>query len=83
MNSQKLTRVNPNGRIVIPARFRKALGIDIGDEVLLRMENNELRITTLKRRLARAQQLVRKHMRRGRSLSEELIAERRDTARHE
>ena len=83
MNSQKLTRVNPNGRIVIPARFRKALGIDVGDEVLLRMENNELRITTLKRRLARAQQLVRKHMRRGRSLSEELIAERRDTARHE
>ncbi|MBV8208080.1 MAG: AbrB/MazE/SpoVT family DNA-binding domain-containing protein [Acidobacteria bacterium] len=76
-------RVNQNGRVVIPARFRKALGIENGDEVLLRLEHDELRITTLKRRIERAQRLVRKHLKQGASLSGELIAERREAARHE
>jgi AbrB family looped-hinge helix DNA binding protein len=76
-------RVNENGRVVIPASFRKALGINIGDEVVLRIENDELRITTLRRRLARAQSLVRKHVKQGDSLADELIAERREAARRE
>jgi AbrB family looped-hinge helix DNA binding protein len=76
-------RVNENGRVVIPASFRKALGINIGDEVVLRMEDDELRITTLKRRVERAQRLVRKHVKRGASLVDELIAERRKAARNE
>jgi AbrB family looped-hinge helix DNA binding protein len=76
-------RVNENGRVVIPASFRKALGINIGDEVVLRMEDDELRITTLKRRVERAQRLVRKHVKRGTSLVDELIAERRKAARNE
>lgn len=76
-------RVNENGRIVIPAGFRKRLGIRAGDELLLRMENDELRITTLQRNIARAQRLVRKHVKPGDSLVDELIAERRDAARQE
>jgi AbrB family looped-hinge helix DNA binding protein len=76
-------RVNENGRVVIPASFRKALGINIGDEVVLRIEDDELRITTLRRRLARAQRLVRKHVKQGDSLADELIAERREAARRE
>jgi len=76
-------RVNENGRVVIPAYFRKRLGIRIGDEVLLRIEQDELRITTLKRNIARAQQLVRKHVKPGTSLVDELIAERREAARNE
>jgi AbrB family looped-hinge helix DNA binding protein len=76
-------RVNENGRVVIPAAFRKALGINIGDEVVLRMEDDELRITTLKRRVQRAQRLVREHVKRGTSLVDELLAERREAARNE
>lgn len=76
-------RVNENGRVVIPAPFRKALGIQAGDEVVLRMEENELRITTLKRRIERARRLVRKHVKAGTSLASELIAERRAAARNE
>lgn len=76
-------RVNENGRVVIPASFRKALGINAGDEVVLRLEGDELRISTLKRRLERAQQLVRKHVDPGTSLVRELIAERRQAARNE
>jgi AbrB family looped-hinge helix DNA binding protein len=76
-------RVNENGRVVIPASFRKALGINVGDEVVLRIEDDELRITTLKRRVERAQRLVRKHVKPGTSLVDELIAERREAARNE
>jgi AbrB family looped-hinge helix DNA binding protein len=76
-------RVNENGRVVIPAEFRKALGINAGDEVVLRMEDDELRITTLKRRIERAQRLVRKHVKLGTSLVDELIAERREAGKNE
>ena len=83
VNTETRQRVNENGRIVIPASFRQALGINIGDEVVLRMEDDELRITTLKRRVERAQRLLRKHVKRGTSLVDELIAERREAARNE
>jgi AbrB family looped-hinge helix DNA binding protein len=76
-------RVNENGRVVIPASFRKRLGIRAGDEVVLQIQGDELRITTLKHNIERAQRLVRKHVKPGTSLVEELIAERREAARHE
>jgi len=76
-------RVNENGRVVIPASFRKRLGIRVGDEVVLRIQDDELRITTLKRSIERAQRLVRKHVKPGTSLVDELIAERREAARNE
>ena len=77
------TRINENGRVVIPASFRRALGIRSGDAVVLRIENDELRITSLRQRLAKAQKLVRKHVPRTTSLVDELIAERREAARRE
>lgn len=83
MEAETRMRINENGRLVIPASFRKALGINVGDEVVLRIEDDELRITTLERRLARAQRLVRKHVKPGESLADELIAERREAARRE
>ena len=83
LSQETRTRVNENGRVVIPAAFRKAMGINVGDEVVLRIEDNELRILTLKRRIERAQLLVRKHVKPGTSLVEELIAERREAAKRE
>jgi len=83
MKSKIRMRVNENGRVVIPASFRKALGIRVGDEVILRIEDAELRITTLKGRVERARRLVRKHVKPGTSLADELIAERREAARNE
>jgi AbrB family looped-hinge helix DNA binding protein len=83
MKSKIRMRVNENGRVVIPASFRKALGIRVGDEVILRIEDAELRITTLKGRVERARRLVRKHVKPGTLLADELIAERREAARNE
>ncbi len=83
MSTETRTRVNQNGRVVIPASYRKALGIKAGDEVILRMEDDELRITTMKRRLERARRHVRKYVKPGVSLADELIAERREAAKRE
>lgn len=76
-------RVNENGRIVIPATFREALGLSAGDEVVLRIEDDELRISTLQRRLQKAQRRVRQYVKPGRSLVDELIADRRKASARE
>jgi AbrB family looped-hinge helix DNA binding protein len=81
--TESLSRINENGRVVIPAAFRRALGMQPGDAVVLRVENNELRITTLRQRLQRAQQIVRNHIPRKVSLVDELIAERREAGKRE
>jgi AbrB family looped-hinge helix DNA binding protein len=76
-------RVSENGRVVLPAAFRKALNIRPGDQVLARLEDDEVRITTLKHRIEQAQRHVRQFVKPGRSLADELIAERREAAKHE
>jgi AbrB family looped-hinge helix DNA binding protein len=83
MKQQRWARVSADGRIVIPASFRKALGINLGDEVVLRIEDDELRISTMKTRIERAQRLVRRHVKPGTSLVDELIVERRKAASDE
>jgi AbrB family looped-hinge helix DNA binding protein len=76
-------KVAENGRIVIPAEFRKALGVSAGDEVVIRMEDDELRITTLARRLEQAQRLLRRYVPANLSLADELMRDRRAAARKE
>jgi AbrB family looped-hinge helix DNA binding protein len=77
------TRLSQNGRIVIPATFREAMGIEVGDEVVLRLQDDELRITTKQRRIQRAQERAQRYLKPGTSLVDELIAERREAAKHE
>jgi len=83
MTEETRVRVSHNGRVVIPASFRKALGIKVGDEVLLRIRDDELRITTQQRRIERAQQRARRYLKAGTSLVDELLAERREAAKNE
>jgi AbrB family looped-hinge helix DNA binding protein len=83
MAEESRMRVSQNGRIVIPASFRKALGIDVGDEVVLRLQDNELRITTQQHRVQRAQERSRRYVKRGASLVNELLSERREAAKRE
>jgi AbrB family looped-hinge helix DNA binding protein len=79
--SRTVVRVAEGGRIVIPAVARKALGIEPGDEVVVSLEDDSLRIRSRKQALRRIQDLLAKRGRPGVSLSEELIRERREEAR--
>ncbi|MBO0796010.1 MAG: AbrB/MazE/SpoVT family DNA-binding domain-containing protein [Ktedonobacteraceae bacterium] len=70
-------RLAAGGRIVIPAEYRRALGVQVGDELILRLEAGEVRIFTPRQAVKRAQELVRRYISPDRSLADELIAERR------
>ncbi|MCD6567336.1 MAG: AbrB/MazE/SpoVT family DNA-binding domain-containing protein [Dehalococcoidia bacterium] len=74
------TKIHEGGRLVIPATYRKALGLKPGDEVLLVLEDGEIRLVSMRQAVARAQTLLRRYIPKGRSLSEELIKERREEA---
>jgi AbrB family looped-hinge helix DNA binding protein len=77
------TKLGPGGRIVIPATQPKALGLKDGDELLLRIEDDELRIVGRDRAQRRLQEAVARRNRSGVLLSERLIAERRAEAARE
>ena len=76
MNSEARVSVNKDGSVLIPGLIVKALGIKAGDDVLVRVEQGELRIMPLKSRVQRAQYRVRRYIKPGRSLARELITER-------
>ena len=71
------TKLAEGGRIVIPVEYRQALGLQVGDELIMRLENGEVRIFTPHQAVKHAQELVRQYIPLGRLLSDELLAERR------
>jgi AbrB family looped-hinge helix DNA binding protein len=77
------TRLNDNGRIVIPADIRQELGLKPGDTLLLSVEEGVLKIESQQARIHRVQQSLRKFIPPDRVLSDELIAERDDEAQRE
>src|SRR4051812_12340714 len=74
------TKVGEGGRVVLPAEFRKALGLCPGDTVTLMLVDGEIHIFTPEHTIKRAQEWVRSFVPEGRSLVDELIAERRAEA---
>jgi AbrB family looped-hinge helix DNA binding protein len=82
MHSTK-THLGQGGRIVLPADYRKALGLKAGDDVVLVLDQNEVRLIRPDEAIKRAQALVRRYVSKGRPLAEELIADRRQEARRE
>jgi AbrB family looped-hinge helix DNA binding protein len=82
MPTQK-TQITEGGRIVIPAEYRKALGLQVGDEVMLTLDDGELRILAIEASIRRAQEIVSRYVPEGRSIVDEFIAERRAEAARE
>ncbi len=77
------TKIADGGRLVIPAELRRELGLEIGDEVIVRVEDKELRILTRGEAVKRAQGMVRRHLKGDCSLVKELSAERLAEAKRE
>jgi AbrB family looped-hinge helix DNA binding protein len=72
-----VARMTAGGRIVIPAAYRKALGIRPGDDVVLQLESGEIRLYSRKWALRRLQDRVAKAIPRNVSLADELLRERK------
>ena len=80
---QSATKVDRHGRVVIPAEYRRALGLRAGDAVVIQLDDGALRILTRAQAIRRAQEIVAKYVSPDRSLVDELIAERRAEAARE
>jgi AbrB family looped-hinge helix DNA binding protein len=83
METTHRTKVSNGGRIVIPSEYRKAMGLSVGDDVVIRLEKGELRLNSLRESVKAAQDLVRSYVGKNRSLADELIKERRSEAKRE
>lgn len=73
-------KLNDEGRLVIPASCRKHLGLQPGQEVLLKLTKDGLLLTTFDQALKQFQDEVVGLTGPGISLSKETIAERRAEA---
>jgi AbrB family looped-hinge helix DNA binding protein len=80
---QAKTVLAANGRIVIPAAIRQALGFKPGERLVLEAHEGQLRVESFEARLKKIQDEIIKLVGPERSLADELIAERRAEARRE
>jgi len=74
------TQISKSGRIVLPVRLRRALDIQAGDEIVMRLENGSIRLIPLRQAVSLAQKTVRQYVPEGASLVEALIEARREEA---
>ena len=77
-------RVAEGGRIVIPAEVREQLGLAVGSDLVLTLQDDHATIMNAKAARQRARQRVREYLApTAPSLSEELMAERKKEAGRE
>jgi len=72
------TQVSKDGRIVLPAKLRKALEIQAGDELVMLLENGSIRMIPLRQAVTLAQKAVRHYVPKGTSLVDVLIQARKE-----
>lgn len=76
-------RVAEGGRIVIPAEVRERLGLEVGADLVMTVEDDRATLMNAKAARRRARERVRRHISPGARLSAELMAERKKEAGRE
>jgi AbrB family looped-hinge helix DNA binding protein len=71
------------GRVVLPAEFRKAFGIEDGADVVFSRTAHGIEIRTLGEVIKQAQALCARYIKPGASPVDELLRERREEATRE
>ena len=77
------SRIDSGGRVTIPAKYRKALGLRAGDEVVIRLEDAQVRLYSREQARKRAQEYVLSLTDPHVSLADELIRDRKQEAPRE
>ncbi len=62
-----------NGRMVLPASVRKAMGLQGDAKVILKIEDDQVRLSPMKNGVSRAQALYREHARQARTTDDFLV----------
>lgn len=69
--------IDGRGRLTVPSAIRRELQLETGSTVILTLADGEIRLVSRAEHIRRAQAAVRRYVPAGRSLSQELIAQRR------
>ena len=77
------TTLTAGGRVVIPVEYRKELGMEVGQNLVIRLVDGEIRIMTSDQAIRTAQNIARKYIPKKVSLVDELLAERAAAAQRE
>ena len=72
-------KLAPKGRVLLPAKMRAALGLEVGDRIVAWLKDGEVRLESQRCALEKIQKDGRR-LAGGRSVVDELIAERRAAA---
>lgn len=75
-------KLQENGRIMIPASYRKQLHFEPGEELILRVEENGLHLYSLKQSLQKAQSIVQRYAK-NKSLVAELHRMRKEDSKND
>jgi AbrB family looped-hinge helix DNA binding protein len=70
-------RLGENGRVVIPAAFRRRLGLKPGDPLILRLDEDGVMIESRRAAVRAAQRMIRERVPEGELLTERLFEMRR------
>lgn len=63
-------KVADNGRMVLPASVRKAMGLHGDARVILTVEDDQVRLTPIGHGVSRAQALYREHVKQARTIDD-------------
>ena len=77
------TLINEGGRILIPINIRKALNLHIGDELLLKVEEDEIHMMPLSKAIQEAQDLIRQYNKDGLKLTDALLDLRKEDQKND
>jgi AbrB family looped-hinge helix DNA binding protein len=78
-----LVKISREGRVLIPVAVRTELGLSEGSSLNLVIENGEIRLFDRDHALARARKTVERLKKPGRSVVQELLADRRQASKKE
>ena len=81
--TQEWIEIGTDGHMVVPARYRRVLGVENGGLVMLKVDGDQLRLLNRSEALRQAQALVAAHLAKGASMVDELVSDRRAEAKRE
>ena len=72
------SRIDKTGRLVIPNHYRHALHLMPGEEVMLRLENNEMHVCSFKQAAEKARDIIADYNKDNHDLMAMLFKQRRE-----
>ena len=76
-------KVGANGRMILPLKVRKALGVSGEGVIVLSMDGNDVKLSSIRESMARAQKLYRDNVKVDETTEDFLKERRSETAREE